>query len=80
MTNEHKLKTIEDIVEVVNINNLDNFIIDFKNFLSSRIVAKEITKIGVIEIQTAVFFHWIDDGKNETQINIQFSSTPPTEE
>lgn len=73
---EYKLKTIQDIVKVVDLDNIENFITDFKNYLSSRIITREIAKISDADIQTNDFFNWIDDGKTDIKINIQLSNTP----
>ena len=55
---EYKLKTIQEIVEVVNEKNLKGFLIDFEAWLKIGIKTKsnEIVKLG-----TDVFI-WNDDG------------------
>lgn len=79
-SNEHKIKTIQDIVDVVTPENLDNFIIDFKMWLTItlekknkkqlhtfKLVDREKVKINItlpVELVTSGFT-WIDDGKHE---------------
>lgn len=68
----HYIKTIQDFVDVVTIENFDNFLIDFKMFLVEVIKAKAITKMA-IEIAGSTEddrilveqFHWIEDGKHD---------------
>ena len=74
INNEKKLKSVEDIINVVNENNLDNFIVDFKNYLAMHIVlkiAKENHKDVDVQVDKTIF-QWIDDGKNE--INLKKSN------
>lgn len=73
---EYKLRTIEDIINVINEENLPNLIIDFTNFLKFNLEIKKLQKtIGEenIQIKRSEFgiFHWIDDGKNDQQIKIE---------
>jgi hypothetical protein len=67
----HKLKTIEDITKVLTDKNIDNFLEDFRMWLSMRI---EFTKLG-ISGDTLTFdnsqFRWIDDGKHEADLRIR---------
>lgn len=72
----YNLVTIEDILKVVNKDNLDNFIIDFKYYLDWRInfndtdILKDIIKFKDYN------FRWIDDGKHNAKITIEVP-TPP---
>jgi len=75
MASEYKIKTIQDFITVVNRDNLDNLVTDFKNFLGLSLVYRELKKeIEIpdvtIELKEDVF-NWIDDGKNEVTMNIE---------
>lgn len=76
MTNKHNIKTIEQILEVVNIGNVENFKKDFCSWLDFQIgtaaVLKELKVVNDIEevVKDSRVFHWIDDGKNDIEINI----------
>lgn len=68
---EYKLKTIEDIIKVVDENNVDNFIKDFTAFLGLCILQKTCNKIEGVITKHEPIFCWIDDGKNDIKINIK---------
>lgn len=63
MAKKKKIKTLQDIIDVVNSDNLDVFMKDFRNFLENCIVYKSVNipglKFGGARMT------WIDDGKNE---------------
>ena len=76
MNNKHDLKTIKDIVDVVTAENIDNFLIDLRGFLTMIMVIKstqELVGKENIEIKKEHenVFHWIDDGKTEAHIHIE---------
>jgi hypothetical protein len=73
MNNEHKLETISDIIKVVNPENLENFLKDFRGFLTMRMSVDTIAQIfgEGTEVQTSGAMHWIDDGKNDAKITIE---------
>ena len=71
MEKEHKLKTLGEVVEVVNEQNIDNFLIDFRGWLELNILKKPAVKMGIVKQEKEVVFHWIDDGKNDVKINIE---------
>jgi len=78
-TNKYELNTIQDIVDAVNEDNIDNFMIDFKGFLDGFIALKAISKLSIgedeIEIDHRVkvgSLVWIDD--NENKINITLTA------
>lgn len=67
---KHNLKTIEDIVKVINENNIGNFIKDFATFLTFRMKMKEIAKMTKSKVEMPPTFNWIDDGKNDVNLTI----------
>lgn len=73
----HELTTINQIIDCVNEENIDNFLIDFGNFLKCNIQLKKSFKQHLpennIDFQKLFKFEkfvWIDDGKNEIKIEI----------
>lgn len=70
---QYDLKTVEDITNVLNESNIDNFLVDFKMWLSMRIEFKKIKEmVGVVKFDNTQF-RWIDDGKHEADINLKIS-------
>jgi hypothetical protein len=68
---EYDLKTIEDITNVLTESNIDNFLVDFKMWLSMRIEFKKIKEAeGVVKFDNTQF-RWIDDGKHEADITLK---------
>lgn len=67
--NQYKLRTIKQITNVVNENNIDNFLVDFRSFLQTRIGWKKLNMNGLIKIDFTSF-NWMDDGKNDVVITI----------
>jgi hypothetical protein len=73
----HNIKTIADIIKVVNNDNLKNFLQDFQNYLCMHVALKNISEGGDIEIiQEEQIFSWIDDGKNDADITIEIKTCP----
>lgn len=68
--NEYNLRTIKQITNVVNENNIDNFLIDFGNFLRTRIGFKKLGLKGIAKMDFTSF-KWIDDGKTDIIFNIK---------
>lgn len=72
--NEYKIKTMQDIVNCINSGNVDNFLIDFKGYLTTAIMLKELAElVGENEEAKKIAtdgFVWIDDGKNDATISI----------
>jgi meiotically up-regulated gene 157 (Mug157) protein len=65
-----RIKSIEDILKIITEENKDNFLKDFSNFLTMNINTK---KLGLSEvIINPTEFMWIDDGKNDIRVNIEF--------
>lgn len=82
MNNRYEIVNINDILNCVNENNLENFIIDFKHFLKTTISLNNLTKgickaegipeeRGRLELQKYV---WIDDGKHNYSVKIETSN------
>lgn len=66
---KHDIKTIEDIVNTVNEDNIENFLKDFSTWLDVRLSIKGTPlENAMIDSDT---FKWIDDGENDTIINIK---------
>ena len=63
---EHEIKTINDILKVVNHNNLENFLKDFELFLTNYVILKAMCE----EDANCNEFTWIDDGKHNIEVNI----------
>ena len=77
--NEYQIKTIQDIMDCVNRENIDNFMIDMRALIEiyitfqslSYITAKEMglpPEIAKIESEG---FIWIDDGKHDMKVAIK---------
>lgn len=73
---KYQLKTLKEIINVVNENNLKNFLIDFQNWLSFKVGIKKVIKAlsketkESIEIELDESFIWIDDGKTGGKITM----------
>jgi len=65
---EHKIDTIQDILDCVNSENIDSFLFDLSVFLRSANKFKE--KNGIRRLQ-AERFVWIDDNKNTYKITVE---------
>jgi hypothetical protein len=66
MENKYEIKTMQDVVDCVTTKNIDNFLIDFRNFIESAISIKEVFE----NIKTDGFV-WTDDGKNKCSNEIK---------
>lgn len=67
MNKRYEIKTIKEIIALIDETNINNFIIDFKKWLHLRVYAKKLPRIKFENNDT---FVWIDDNKNE--INVKF--------
>lgn len=69
---KHNIETIEDILRVVNKDNKENFLKDFSNWIDLNITLREnlMGTKGIVRIESN--FVWIDDGKNDYSINLEF--------
>ena len=71
MRNTHKIDTMEDVINCVTSENIDNFIIDFTNYLKSAIVVKELIRMsGNDEKIKTTGFTWIDDGEHDCSVKL----------
>ena len=66
-----ELRTIEDMLNVVNCKNIANFLKDFNQYLELTVLARELNKEMGMKIPTEPVLKWIDDGKNDVSINIE---------
>lgn len=62
---EYEIKTIMDILRVVNHNNLDNFLKDFEVFLTQYVILK-----AMDENLECKEFTWIDDNNQKIEITL----------
>lgn len=67
---EYYFTDIEDIFEFVTLENIDMFIVDFKNMLLMGLDFAERQKPYTKNPITPNAFTWIDDGKHEAKLNI----------
>ena len=67
---KHDIKTIRDILESVNENNVDNFLVDFSCWLKILTADKGLLK-NFLCPETSQYFQWIDDGKHNANINFK---------
>jgi len=73
---EHKIKTINEIFEVVNEENVDCFLEDFSNFVRIRLETKTMCEMLFVpdyierNVKFENSFNWIDDRKNDININV----------
>ena len=77
----HKLKTIKDILDVVDEKNIKAFLNDFRDWLVFKTAVKKadkaIEKIGaIVKMKNENTMTWIDDGKNNSKITIEISKSP----
>jgi hypothetical protein len=62
----HEIKTLQDILDCTDSENLDNFLIDFKQILKNGHFLRDLEP--KVEFPS---FTWIDDGKNDIQLIIK---------
>jgi len=72
----HELKTIEDILKVVNEDNVDNFLKDFSTWIKVQIATKKVNEAIGGGLTMNPVLKWIDDGKND--ITAKVTIEPPT--
>ena len=65
---KYKLNTIKEIIDILDYENIDNFLIDFNNFIRFKVSLKELKEIKIETTDDC--FNWIDDGKNDVNMNI----------
>ena len=64
---EYKINTISDILNAVNSENIDNFLIDFELFLRNAIIFKTLLKSNPSKSEMT----WIDDGQHKENLEIK---------
>lgn len=67
---EHKIKTISELIKVVNKNNVENFLEDFSVWLHLCVNLKTFEGENV-KISQQKYFHWIDDGKHDATVRLK---------
>ncbi len=72
---EYKLKTLKQILEVVNEDNFVGFVLDFHEWLVIQVATKD---SNVLKDKNFGTFHWIDDGKNDVRITVDIKSNDQT--
>ena len=66
----YTFKTIKDITEAITKDNIDNFLVDFKEWLSVAIEFNEIKEFkGLVKLDISQF-KWTDDNKHDKVIHI----------
>jgi len=66
----YTFKTIKDITEAITKDNIDNFLVDFKEWLSVAIEFNKIKEFkGLVKLDTSQF-KWTDDNKHDKVIHI----------
>ncbi len=71
---QHKLETIEDIYKVLNKDNIENFMIDFRKWIEfhkeMETMNEQFESIMEIKFDNKKFI-WIDDNKNDVELIIK---------
>jgi hypothetical protein len=74
MAKEHKIKTVQDMINCTNEDNLDNFLTDLRGYLSTAHMLKSFAElVGETKEQKEIGtdgFTWIDDGKHDATISV----------
>jgi hypothetical protein len=71
---EYRIETISDVLKIPE-DKIENFLVDLKTFfVMCKNVEKMNSTFGVKIAEPATFFTWIDDGKNEANINVKPSN------
>lgn len=73
---KHEIKTLQDILWAVNMDNVDNFLKDFDSFArmwagTRGIVEAVGSAVELEQVIKDVKFTWIDDGKNEAKVTVE---------
>ena len=74
----HDLKTLEDVLKVITTENIDNFLIDFRGWLSMNMLVDTIQEVvgeknATVNVTERGVMHWIDDGKTDAKIKVEFN-------
>ena len=65
---KYEIKTIQDIINCTDKDNVDNFLKDLKSFLEMSYMVKTIAELTGVKSKLSTQFTWIDDGKNEATL------------
>ena len=67
---EYEISTMQDILDCVTAENIDRFMIDFRNYLDSAILVKIFSSLKGEKIVNKGFT-WIDDSKNDCKTTLK---------
>jgi hypothetical protein len=79
MSKKYEIKTMQDVLNCVTMDNIDNFLVDFRYYIESAIAIQNIGK-AICEAEnipkklsdvTTDGFTWIDDGKHNISIEMR---------
>jgi len=69
----YELKTLEEVIAVVNEDNFNVFMKDFRAWVALHMSIKKVQEMFPSVIRTeGNVFKWTDDGKTEMNINLKF--------
>ena len=77
--NKYEIKTLQDIMDCVNEDNIENFLIDFSKWLKAVMCLKRMSKYlltdktfphELAKLESSKFT-WIDDDKHKTTLTIE---------
>lgn len=72
---KYKIKTLNDIINCTNEDNLDNFLTDLRGILTALYALRSLSEfIGETDAEKEMLsdgFTWIDDGKHNINISIK---------
>ena len=73
-TKEHRLITLQDLIDVATDDNFDTLMIDLKNWLGLQLGLKKVNAsqgLGFsVRVNGKAVLKWMDDGKNNINIKI----------
>lgn len=75
---EYKINTMQDVLDCVTMDNIDNFMVDFRYYIESAIAIKKIGNAiceaenlpAELSNMSTIGFTWIDDGKHNISIEL----------
>lgn len=79
MSKEYEISTMQDVLNCVTMDNIDNFMIDFRYYIESAIAIKNIGKAiynaedipEELSDVTTSGFTWIDDGEHNISVEMR---------
>ncbi len=75
MNKEYEIKTLNDVLRAVTLDNRANFLKDFENFLTiwttTRSLIENVAPDTLEPTINSIEFKWIDDGKHDAQVNVE---------